>query len=84
MRVAHEQRKSSAQRWMGCKVRAFDNDLSNRRRAPLISDGSADTDYEDEEGITSSSTQTLTHWHKYTFLIYVVLASSIINLAFSK
>lgn len=85
MRVAHEKQRSSAERWMGCKGRALDNDLPSRRREPLISDGSVDTtDYDDEEGITSSSTQTLTHWHKYTFLIYVVLASSIINLAFSK
>lgn len=82
MRVAHERQKSSAQRWMGCKMRASDNDIP-RRRAPLISDGSSNDYYEDEEGLTSSSTQTRTHWHKYTFLIYVVLASSIINLAFS-
>lgn len=84
MRVAHERQKSSAQRWMGCKVRALENDLPPRRREQLISDGNTDDDYEDKEGLTSSSTQTQTHWHKYTFLIYVVLASSIINLAFSK
>lgn len=83
MRVAHERQKSSAQRWMGCKIRT--NEDLPRRRAPLISD-SEGTDYDDEDdgGITSSSTQTITHWNKYTFLIYVVLASSIINLAFSK
>lgn len=83
MRVAHERQKSSAQRWMGCKVKGgHENDLPNRRREPLISDGNAETDYEYEEGITSNSTQLRNHWHKYTFLIYVVLASTITKFSF--
>uniref|UniRef100_A0A336L9G6 CSON002198 protein n=1 Tax=Culicoides sonorensis TaxID=179676 RepID=A0A336L9G6_CULSO len=79
MRVAHERQKSSAQRWMGCKMRSLDNELPSRRKAPLITD--ADYQEDDEDGRTSSSTQLLTHWHKYTFLIYIVL--SIFNKKFS-